>query len=137
MRSVFIAAATVATSIASSAARTAASVVRSTVAANPQVPLRHDPDGQAQLVGVQQGLQVPVGQADVLAADPLGAEVGVLGAQLAGPLQGSRGQLAQRVPGELRIDRMQYCAPRVATYPAPAGYAHRGRAPQRREVARR
>ena len=72
----------------------------------PPGPVAHDPDGQAQLVGVQQGLQVPVRQADVLAADQLGAEVGVLGAQLAGPLQGSRGQLAQRVPGELRIDRM-------------------------------
>ena len=47
---------------------------------------------------------MPVGQPDLLAPDAFGPEVGVLRAELGRPLQRRRGQLAQRVAGELRID---------------------------------
>ena len=44
------------------------------------------------------------------------------------PLQRGRGQLAQRVAGELRdrpAESAEYCAPRVATYPGPAAVRSR------------
>ena len=62
-----------------------------------------------------------VGQPDLLAPDALGAEIGVLGAQLPGALQGGRGELAQRQPGELGIDL-------VPVPGAPAGCIARVRA---------
>jgi hypothetical protein len=37
---------------------------------------------QAELVSVEEGLQVPVGQPDLLAPDPLGTEVRVPGAEV-------------------------------------------------------
>ena len=63
----------------------------------------HHPHGQADVVGVEQRLQVPVGQADLLTADLLGPEVGVLGPQVGGLLPGRIGQLPQRERGELGI----------------------------------
>jgi hypothetical protein len=50
---------------------------------------------------------VPVGQPDVLAADAFRTEVHVLHAELGRPLQRGRGQLPQRVSGELRIDGLR------------------------------
>ena len=105
MRSVLMAAATFATSTASSAARRAAAAwVRSTAEANPQVPSTHHPHREAEVVAVEQGLQVAVGQTDVLPPDALGAEVGVLGAEVGGALQRGGRELAQRVGGELGVD---------------------------------
>jgi len=66
-------------------------------------PVHDDPDGEAGVVGVARGLQVAVGQADLLAPDAFGAEVGVLGAQALGLRQGRVGQLPQREGRELRI----------------------------------
>ena len=66
--------------------------------------VQHHADRQAQLVRIQQRLQVSVRQPDLLAPDALGAEIGVLGAQFPGALQGGGGELAQRQPGELGID---------------------------------
>ncbi len=48
-----------------------------------------------------------VGQPDLLAADAFRAEVCVLCAELGRPLQRGRGQLAQRVSGELGIYRLR------------------------------
>ena len=78
-------------------------------------PVQHHADREAQLVRIQQRLQMAVGQPDLLAPDALGAEIGVLRAQLPGPLQGGRGELAQRQPGELGIDP-------VPVPGAPAGF---------------
>jgi hypothetical protein len=47
-------------------------------------PVDDHPDGQAGVVRVEQGLRSPVGQADLLAPDAFGAEVGMLGAEAAG-----------------------------------------------------
>ena len=67
-------------------------------------PVHDDADGEAHLVGVEHGLRVPVGQADLLAPDAFGAEVGVLGAQAPGLRERCVGEVPQRQRGELRVD---------------------------------
>ena len=123
-----MAAATLATSTASSAARGRG--LRGQVDRGGEAPgaVHHDAHRQAEVVAVEQGLQVAVGQPDLLAPDPLGAEVGVLGAQLGRALQRGVGQLAQRVGGELGVD------PAVAACAAgPTG--NLSRAPRPRHAA--
>ena len=66
--------------------------------------LDDDAYGQAQVVGVVEGLQIAIGQADVLAPDPFRAEVGVFCAEIGSPLQRGIRELPQRVRGELGID---------------------------------
>ena len=60
---------------------------------------------EAKFVGVKQGLKVVIGERHVLCTDPFQPEVGMLCAEVAGPLQRRVGQVVQRERGELRIDR--------------------------------
>ena len=70
----------------------------------PPHAVHHHPDGQAEVIGVEQGFQAGVRQPDALPADPLGAEVGVLRAEIGRPLKRGVGECAQRQGGELGID---------------------------------
>ena len=70
----------------------AASGVRSTAAANPQVPSTTTRTARPRS-SASKGLQIAVGQADLLAPDPFGPEVGVLCAEVGGPLQRGIGEL--------------------------------------------
>ena len=67
-------------------------------------PVHDHPDGQAGVVGVEQCLRGPVGQADLLAPDAFGAEVGVLGAEAAGLGERRVRQLPQGQGGEFLVD---------------------------------
>ena len=67
-------------------------------------PVDDYPNGEAGVVGVEQRLRVPVGQADLLTPDPFGAEIGVLGAEASGLRERRIGQLSQRQGGEFWVD---------------------------------
>jgi hypothetical protein len=78
----------------------------------------NDADRDAQLIAVLQRLEAAVGQAELLARDPLGAEISMLGAEIAGALQGGIRHGPQRVGSELRVDVRHdlptYTGPRAA-----------------------
>ncbi len=102
--SVFMAAATLATSTASAAARAAAAAVRSTAEAKPQVPSTTTRTARPRSSLSNWVSRLPSDRPICWPADPLGAEVGVPGAEVGRPLQRRVGQLAQRVGGEFRVD---------------------------------
>ena len=96
MGSVFIAAATLATSTACRAACAAASAVRSTAEAKPHVPSTITRTASPVSSASNSVCGFAVGQADLLAPDPFGAEVGVLGAEALGLRERRVRQLPQR-----------------------------------------
>ena len=104
MGSVFMAAATLATSTACRAACAAASAVRSTAEAKPQVPSTMTRTARPVSSASNSVSRVAVGQADLLTPDALGAEVGVLRAEALGLRKRRVGQVPQREGGELRVD---------------------------------
>src|ERR1035441_7641713 len=104
MGSVFMAAATLATSTACRAARAAESAARPTAEGKPPGPVHEHPDGQTSVVGVEQGLRAAVGQADLLTPDAFGAEVGVLSAEALGLGERRVGQFPQWQCREFRVD---------------------------------
>ena len=67
-------------------------------------PVHDHPDREAGVVGVEQRLRVAVGQADLLAPDAFGAEVGVLGAEAPGLSECRIRQFPQRQGGEFRVN---------------------------------
>ena len=80
----------------------------------PPGAIQDHPHREPQVIAVEQGHQVAVGQADLLPPDTFGAEVGMLCAEVGGALQGGGRQLVQRVGGELGVD------PAVAAARSPA-----------------
>ena len=104
MRSVFIAAATRATSTAVPAAAAAASGVRSTAEANPQVPSTTTRTASPLSSASDRALQLAVGEPDELPANPLDAEVGVLRAKLPRLAERGVGERRERQARELRVD---------------------------------
>jgi hypothetical protein len=64
----------------------------------------HHPDRQAEVLGVVRALEVAVPDPDVLAADPLQPEVGVVDAEVAGAGQGGIGESAERESQERGVD---------------------------------
>ncbi len=63
-----------------------------------------DPDREAEVIGVESGLEHAVAHHQLLVADPLEAEVGVGCPQLLCPAEGDRAELAVGEGGEGRID---------------------------------
>ena len=66
------------------------------------------PHREADVVGVEGGLEHPVADREVLVADPLEAEVRVAGPQLLCPAEGNRAEFAVGEGGEGRID-LRHC----------------------------
>ena len=103
MRSVFIAAATLATSAAALAALAAASGGQVHGGGEPPRAVHDDPDGQPAVVAIGHALQLAVGKPDPLPSGPLGPEVGVPGACRAGGVERGVGELPQRQSRELGV----------------------------------
>ena len=78
-----------------------------------------DADGQADVAGVEQRLQVAVRQPDRLAADLLGPEIRVPGAQIGGLLHRRVGERPQRERRELGIYLMLATVSHASNLPHP------------------
>ena len=63
-----------------------------------------DPDREPEVLGVGRALEHAVADAEVLVADPLEAEVGVAGSELAGPVEGDVAEVAVGERGEGRVE---------------------------------
>ena len=70
----------------------------------PPRPAVDHPHREADVVGVERGLEHSVADREVLVPDPLEAEVRVVGPQLLCPTKGNRAELAVGEGGEARID---------------------------------
>jgi hypothetical protein len=92
----------------------------------PPGAIEHDPHRQPQIVAVEEGHQLAVGQPDLLLPDAFGAEVRVLCAKVGGALQSRRGELVQGVGGELGVDLPGAVAGVVVTGVVAGGSVARG-----------